>query len=93
MLLVPCPHCGPRNSADLTLVGETGPRPDPSTATPPEWRAYLYEEENPAGWTAETWYCRLGCQRFFVTERHRTRNRFRNPPLAGASGSEPPGSP
>ena len=59
--------------------------------TPEEWRAYLYEEENPAGWTHETWYCRAGCQRFFVTERHRGHNRFRNPPLAGTA--EPAGSP
>ena len=86
MLLVPCPHCGPRNSADLTLVGESTPRPNPSDVTPAAWRAYLYEEENPGGWTRESWYCRAGCGRFFVTERHRTENRFRNPPLAGAGG-------
>ena len=86
MLLVPCPHCGPRNSADLTLVGECTARPDPSDVTPAAWRAYLYEEENPGGWTRETWYCRAGCGRFFVTERHRAENRFRNPPLAGAGG-------
>ncbi|MCE2525388.1 MAG: sarcosine oxidase subunit delta [Acidimicrobiia bacterium] len=85
MLLVPCPNCGPRNSADLTLVGETGPRPDPSDVTPAAWRAYLYEEENPAGWTRERWFCRLGCQRFFVAERHRGENRFRNPPLGPSS--------
>ena len=89
MLLVPCPHCGPRSSADLTLVGESEPRPDPAATTPAEWRSYLYEEHNPAGWTRETWHCRLGCGRFFVAERHRAENRFRHPPL-GAS-SEPPG--
>lgn len=81
MLLVLCPNCGPRNSADLTLMGETGPRPDPFAATTVEWRTYLYEEENAAGWTTETWYCRLGCRRFFTTERHRGANRFRHPPL------------
>ena len=86
MLLVPCPYCGPRNSADLTLVGETEPRPDPSATAPEEWRAYLYEEHNPAGWTRETWYCRTGCGRFFVAERHRAGNRFRNPPLGDAAG-------
>lgn len=91
MLLVPCPHCGPRNSADLTLVGESEPRPAPGDVSPAAWRAYLYEEENPAGWTRETWYCRLGCGRFFVTERHRGKNRFRNAPLAAgdAAGERP----
>ncbi len=90
MLLVPCPHCGPRNSADLTLVGETAPRPDPSDVTPAAWRAYLYLEENPVGWTRETWYCRLGCGRFFVAERHRSENRFRNPPLSGSTAPAEP---
>ena len=87
MLLVPCPHCGPRNSADLTLVGESESRPDPSAATPVEWRAYLYEEHNPGGWTRVTWHCRMGCGRFFVLERHRTQNRFRNPPLGAPDES------
>ncbi|MYK77384.1 MAG: sarcosine oxidase subunit delta, partial [Acidimicrobiaceae bacterium] len=33
MLLVPCPNCGPRNSADLRYGGESHARPDPATAT------------------------------------------------------------
>ena len=81
MLLVPCPNCGPRNSADLRYDGESIARPDPSTATPPEWRDYLYMRDNPASWIRETWYCRSGCRRFFVLERHLGTNRFRDPPL------------
>ncbi len=88
MLLVPCPNCGPRNAADLTLVGEPSQRPDPATVGPAEWRAYLYEEENLAGWTLETWYCRLGCQRFFVAERHRTQNCFRQSPVGVSPADE-----
>ena len=48
MITVPCPWCGPRNSADLRYVGESRPRPDPNAASPAEWRAYLYERRNPA---------------------------------------------
>lgn len=82
MITVPCPWCGPRNSADLRYVGESRPRPDPTAASPEEWRAYLYEHRNPAGWTTETWYCRTGCRRYFVVERHSSTNEIR--------GSRPP---
>lgn len=82
MLIVNCPWCGPRNSADLRYVGETRPRPDPASATEEEWRTYLYVRDNPAGWTTETWYCRAGCRRYFVVERHSVTNeiRARRPP-------------
>ncbi len=83
MLLVPCPHCGPRNAADLRYVGEARRRPDPNTAGPDEWRDYLYLEDNPAGWLRETWYCRAGCRRYFTLERNTATNELRSPPLPG----------
>lgn len=83
MLLVPCPHCGPRNQSDLRLLGEAVPRPDPNTTTRAEWGEYLYLRENPASWVTETWYCRAGCRRYFTLERHQATNEFRNPPLPG----------
>lgn len=69
--------------SDLRLVGAAVPRPAPDTATPAEWREYLYLRENPADWLAETWYCRAGCRRYFTTERHQATNEFRVPPLPG----------
>ena len=81
MLIVPCPNCGPRNSADFRYVGESRPRPDPNAASPEEWRAYLYERANPAGILRETWYCRSGCRRYFVLERDTVTNEFTNHPL------------
>lgn len=83
MLLVPCPNCGPRNSADLRYGGESHARPDPATASPLEWRDYLYLRHNPAGWLRETWYCRAGCRRWFALERNTATNEFRDPPLPG----------
>lgn len=77
MLLVPCPNCGPRNSADLRWVAVAHERPDPSAAGRTEWRDHLYMEPNPAGWVRETWYCRLGCRRYITLERHTVTNRFR----------------
>lgn len=84
MLLVPCPHCGPRNSSDLVYKGEFHARPNPDTATPEQWRAYLYLEDNPAGWLRETWYCRSGCRQYFTLERNTESNEFREPPIPGA---------
>jgi heterotetrameric sarcosine oxidase delta subunit len=90
VLLVPCPHCGPRNASDLRYVGESVRRPDPNEATPEEWRSYLYLRSNPAGWLRETWYCRAGCRRYFTLERHTGTNQFRHPPLPGDRGEGGP---
>jgi sarcosine oxidase, subunit delta len=90
MILVPCPWCGPRNAEELRFVGDVRARPDPATATPEEWRAYLYLRPNEAGWVTETWYHRSGCQRYFVVERHRVTNELRasRPPTAQARRAE-----
>jgi sarcosine oxidase subunit delta len=83
MLLVPCPNCGPRNQSDLRLLGASVTRPDPETTTRAEWGDYLYLRDNPADWIKESWYCRSGCRRYFLLERHQATNEFRNPPLPG----------
>jgi heterotetrameric sarcosine oxidase delta subunit len=72
VILIPCPYCGPRNSGEFVWTGERHPRPDPddTVTTPAAWRAYLYERDNPAGWTSESWYHRFGCRRYLVVERH-----------------------
>lgn len=77
MILVPCPHCGPRNASEFRYLGEERPRPVPATTTQSEWRAYLYVKKNPAGWTTETWFHALGCRAFFHVQRHTVTNEFR----------------
>lgn len=84
MLLVPCPNCGPRNAADLRHVGESTARPDASSASPKEWREYLYIRANVADWNTETWFCTRGCRKFFKLERNTATNEFRNPPMPGS---------
>jgi sarcosine oxidase subunit delta len=78
MFLIPCPHCGLRDAVEFRHQGESRERPDPRTATPPEWRAYLYEKQNVAGWTRETWYHRAGCRRFISVERDTVSNEIRS---------------
>jgi sarcosine oxidase subunit delta len=83
MIELPCPWCGPRNVAEFRYSGEVTPRPDPSTATPEEWREYLYLRRNTRGWVEETWYHSAGCRRFFRVERETESNRIR---AAGGAG-------
>lgn len=80
MFQIPCPNCGPRNVAEFGHAGERRSRPDPQASTPGQWRDYLYTNDNPAGWTRETWYHRLGCRRFVSVERHTVSNEIRPAP-------------
>jgi heterotetrameric sarcosine oxidase delta subunit len=96
---IPCPHCGPRNSSEFVWAGERQSRPDPgagalqpssaTTTTPAEWRAYLYERRNPAGWTSEHWYHRFGCRRYLLVERHTVTNEVRRCEPAGSPEARP----
>lgn len=83
MILLPCAWCGPRDAGEFHHVGEAIARPDPRTASPQEWRAYLYLRENACGWTTETWYHRMGCRRFIRVERHTETNEIRSVTAAG----------
>lgn len=73
MLLITCPHCGPRNSSEFSYSGITKPRPNGSP-DPAEWRRYLYEQDNVAGWAKERWFHVNGCRRFLDIERNTITN-------------------
>jgi heterotetrameric sarcosine oxidase delta subunit len=77
MILLPCPWCGPREATEFAHVGEVSARPDPGSATPAQWRGYLYLRANACGWTTETWYHRMGCRRFITVQRHTETNEVR----------------
>ena len=77
MIVIACPHCGPRNVSEFRYVGESSARPDPNSATPKQWRAYLYQRKNPAGWVTESWFHRSGCGRYLKIERHTISNEVR----------------
>lgn len=69
MILLPCPWCGDRNVSEFGYAGEVAERPDPRTATPDQWRDYLYLRGNRRGWVTERWYHRAGCRRYFLIDR------------------------
>jgi sarcosine oxidase subunit delta len=91
MILIPCPHCGERNSSEFAYIGEINPRPLVAAGdAPAEWRRYLYEKHNPAGWTTEQWFHSSGCRRFFVAVRHTVSNEVRWTGLPGDDIPEVP---
>lgn len=78
MLLITCPHCGPRNSDEFSFHGELSRRPDPATTTSSEWRRYLYLKDNVAGLETEHWVHVAGCRRFLLVQRDTISNDIRS---------------
>lgn len=91
MIQLDCPWCGPRNVSEFHHHGEVTHRPDPSTATPQQWREYLYVRANVAGWTTENWQHGSGCRRFFTIDRNTVTNETRpaGSSASGAAAAEP----
>ncbi len=87
MILIPCPHCGPRNSTEFVHRGESHARPTDEDIGQADFRAYLYLRRNPAGWTTETWFHRFGCARFFLAERNTVTNEVRATRQPGGEGN------
>lgn len=67
MLLIPCPHCGPRPELEFAYGGEAHrTRPaDPAALSDEAWAAFLYFRTNPKGRHRERWRHVHGCGRFF----------------------------
>jgi len=44
MLLIPCPHCGPRDYTEFTYGGDASVRrpSNPYTLSDEDWAAYVY---------------------------------------------------
>jgi sarcosine oxidase, subunit delta len=80
MMLIPCPHCGPRNEDEFVCWSEANPqRPqDPSLLDDAQWNDYLYYHTNPKGWSIERWFHARGCARWFKIERHTVTHEIRN---------------
>ena len=76
MLIITCPHCGPRNDNEFLYQGEVIARPGVD-ADPVTWRNYLYMKRNVSGWEEERWFHVSGCRRFLTIERHTLTNEIR----------------
>ena len=71
MIVIPCPHCGPRNEEEFACWSEVVPRPaDPAALSDGEWTDYVYNHANPKGWVREQWWHERGCRRWIIVERN-----------------------
>lgn len=71
MLLIHCPHCGPRDEIEFHAGGEAERvRPaDPSALSDEEWGDFLFMRRNLKGPQTERWYHFAGCRHWFVLTR------------------------
>lgn len=71
MMLIACPHCGPRTEAELRYGGEAHVRlpPDPAALSDAEWARFVFHRANPEGLFTERWCCAGGCRRWFHVTR------------------------
>src|SRR3546814_1378302 len=62
-MLIPCPHCGPRDVGEFTYGGDaTKERPDPGSAIAADWCDYVFYRDNPRGRHIEHWHHGQGCR-------------------------------
>jgi sarcosine oxidase subunit delta len=76
MLLIPCPHCGPRPELEFSYGAEAHIARTPSTSDDAAWGEFLYFRENPKGVHAERWRHIHGCGRFFNALRDTVSDKF-----------------
>jgi sarcosine oxidase subunit delta len=71
MLLICCPHCGPRAEIEFSYGGEAHiARPvDPMSLDDETWTKFLYVRSNRKGMHYERWRHIHGCGRFFNAQR------------------------
>ena len=71
MLLIDCPHCGPRAEIEFSYGGEAHiARPEePEELTDQEWADYVFMRRNPKGVVLERWVHAHGCRRWFNAAR------------------------
>ncbi len=71
MLLITCPHCGPREETEFSYGGEAHierPR-QPDRMSDAEWADYLFMKSNTKGVFLERWLHSHGCRRWFNAAR------------------------
>jgi sarcosine oxidase, subunit delta len=78
MLLIPCPHCGPRDETEFRYGGEAGiVRPkDPEALSDAQWGEFLFMRGNPKGAFRERWVHIHGCRRWFTLTRSTVTHAF-----------------
>jgi methylglutamate dehydrogenase subunit B len=73
-MLIPCPHCGPRDLIEFSVLGEAVVRPGSEDGLDAEttraaFVAAVYLRENPRGAHRELWFHAIGCQSWLIVDR------------------------
>lgn len=71
MMLIPCPHCGPRDVTEFTYGGDASVRRprEPDALSDEQWAQYVYLRDNPRGAHDELWQHTAGCRRWIAVRR------------------------
>jgi heterotetrameric sarcosine oxidase delta subunit len=69
VLLISCPHCGPRDQTEFAYGGDASVSRPAHDAALQDWVAYVYLRDNPAGPHDEYWQHVAGCRRWFRVRR------------------------
>ena len=72
MLVIPCPHCGPRCEIEFSYGGQAHiARPqDPEAVSDEDWANYVFMRDNTKGVFLERWVHVHGCRQWFNVARH-----------------------
>lgn len=67
MLIIDCPHCGPRTEDEFGYGGQAHVAypTDPHALSDAEWAEFLFYRDNPKGAYAERWVHSAGCRKWF----------------------------
>lgn len=69
MLLIACPHCGPRNHREFAYGGDANSRRPPESGGEQDWFEFVYMRDNPRGPHRELWQHVQGCRAWIVVTR------------------------
>jgi sarcosine oxidase subunit delta len=78
VLLITCPHCGPREETEFHYGGQAGVAypADPAALSDEDWARYLFFRDNPKGRFTERWVHAAGCRRWFALVRDTVTSEF-----------------
>ncbi|MCT7375237.1 sarcosine oxidase subunit delta [Chelativorans salis] len=93
-MLIPCPHCGPRDVSEFSYQGDaTRTRPDPASTDVKAWHDYVYNRSNPAGRHSEYWQHAGGCRTHLLVTRDTLTHEIQAVAFARAALNEGAGKP
>ena len=69
MLIIKCPHCGPRDHTEFSYGGDATVKRPADGASMEPWYDAVYLRDNPRGPHAELWQHVQGCRAWVVVTR------------------------